>query len=166
MSDLASYIGIVTGIVGAVMGIIAYVRSNQIKKLDLRLELRKELGDTHETLSTLRAVIESAANSRPRVLAMSGLSRSGNAVAWDRALQVDRAEVERLAALLRGESADFTSLSGEELESEIVAAHKLKASMRTLVEKYRGELAADDEARRQRHQEIVWMTAAQARPKQ
>lgn len=166
MTDLASYVGMVTGIIGAVMGVIAYLRSNQIKKLDLRLELRKGLGDAHEALRILRAVIESAANSRPRVLAMRGLGRSGNAVAWDRAIEVDRAEVERLAALLRSESADFTALSGEQLESEIVAAHKLKASMYTLIEQYRGELAADDEARRQRHQEVVTMTATQMHPRQ
>jgi len=124
MADLASYVGIVTGIIGAVMGVIAYVRSNQIKKLDLRLELQKGLGEAHEALATLRAVIESAANSRPAVLAMRGLGRSGNAVAWDRAVEIDRAEVEWLAASLQTEGADFTALSGEQLESEIVAAHK------------------------------------------
>jgi hypothetical protein len=166
MADLASYVGMVTGTIGTVMGVIAYVRSNQIKKLDLRLELRKALGDAHEALSTLRAVIDSAANSRPRVLAMRGLGRSGNAVTWDRDVEVDHAEVERLAALLRSENAGFTALSAEQLESEIVAAHKLKASMDTLIKKYRGELSADDEARRQRHQEIVTMTAAQMRPSQ
>jgi ribosomal protein L21E len=39
------YVGMVTGIVGAVIGIAAYLRSNKIKKLDLRLELRKGLFD-------------------------------------------------------------------------------------------------------------------------
>jgi hypothetical protein len=164
-TDWTGYVGMVTGIIGAVMGIAAYLRSNQIKKLDLRLELRKGLGDAHQALSTLRAVIESAANSRPRVQAMRGLSRSGNAAAWDQAVEADRADVDGLATLLRGENADFSVLSADQLESEIVAANRIKASLSTLIEKYRGALAADDEARRQRHQEVTAVTAAQMRPK-
>jgi hypothetical protein len=164
MADLPGYIGILTGLIGTFIGIAAYVRSNQVKKLDLRLELRKGLGDAHEALSTLQAVMEAAANSRPRVLAMRGLGGSGNMIAWEQSLATDRAEVDRLAPLLRDEAADFTALSTEQLESEIVSAHKLKASLATLVDKYRGELAADDEARRQRHHEVVTMTAAQMAP--
>jgi hypothetical protein len=164
MADLPGYIGILTGLVGTFIGIAAYVRSNQIKKLDLRLELRKGLGDAHEALSTLRAVMEAAANSRPRVLAMRGLGRSGNMAAWEQSIAADRVRLEEIAVTLRSEGGDFTSLSPEQLESEIVSAHRIKASLSTLVDKYRGELAADDEARRQRHHEVVAMTAAQMAP--
>jgi hypothetical protein len=163
-TDWPGYVGMATGIFGALMGFLGYRRSNHIKTLELRLELRKDLGEAHESLSTLRTVIESAASSRPRVLAMKGLGRSGNMVAWSQTVETDRAEVERLAALLRDDAADFTTLSSEQLASEIVSAHKLKASLSTLVDKYRGELAADDEARRQRHHEVITMTAAQMHP--
>jgi len=37
-----SYVGMVTGISGAIMGYISYRRSGQIKALDLRLELAKD----------------------------------------------------------------------------------------------------------------------------
>ncbi|SFJ55558.1 hypothetical protein SAMN05192543_108105 [Paraburkholderia megapolitana] len=164
MADLPAYIGILTGLMGTSIAIAAYVRSNQIKKLDLRLELRKGLGDAHEALSTLRALIEVAANSRPRVLAMRGLGRSGNMVAWEQSIAADLARLEEIAAALQSESSDFITRSPKQLESEIVAAHKIKASLFTLIEKYREELAADDEARRQRHQEVVAMTSAQMRP--
>ena len=164
MADLPSYIGILTGLIGTFIGIAAYVRSNQIKKLDLRLELRKGLGDAHEALSTLRAVMEAAANSRPRVLAMRGLGKSGNMVAWEQSIAADRVRMEEIAVTLRSEGGDFTTLSPEQLESEIVSSHRIKASLSTLVDKYRGELAADDEARRQRHHEVVTMTAAQVTP--
>ncbi|CAN7268615.1 hypothetical protein [Caballeronia sp. LjRoot31] len=166
MAELAGYIGILTGLIGTFVGIAAYVRSDQIKKLDLRLEVKKGLGDAHEALSTLRAVMEAAANSRPCVLAMRGLGRSGNMVAWEQSIAADRVRLEAIAATLRSEGGDFTALSAEQLESEIVAAHKIKASLLTLIEKYRGELLADDEARRQRHQEVVVLTAAQMRPRE
>lgn len=163
-TDWPGYAGMATGIFGAVMGFLGYRQSSRNRAQDLRLELRKALGEAHEALSTLRAVIEAAANSRPRVLAMRGLGRSGNMIAWEQSVATDRAEVDRLAALLRDEAADFTALSAEQLEPEIVSTHKLKASLFTLIEKYRGELAADDEARRQRHQEVVTITAAQMAP--
>ncbi|MBM5656580.1 hypothetical protein GSH05_34890, partial [Burkholderia pseudomallei] len=47
------------------------------------------------------------------------------------------------------EGTDFAALSVEQLESEILAAHKIKTNLFTLIEKYRGELAVDDDARRQ-----------------
>lgn len=124
--------GAVTGIFGAVMGFLGYRQSNRNKMQDLRLELRKGLGEAHEALSTLRALIEAAANSRPRVLAMRGPGGSGNMIAWEQSVGTDRAEVDRLAALLRDEAADFTTLSAEQLEPEIVSTDKLKAGLSTL----------------------------------
>ena len=38
-------IGAITGIAGAIMGYIGYRRSNKLKSLDLRLELRKSISD-------------------------------------------------------------------------------------------------------------------------
>lgn len=150
----------VTGISGAVMGYIGYRRSNQIKALDMRLDLRKALSDSHESLTTLRALMESAVGSRRAVLAAKGLYRSGNMVAWEQALETDRAEVEKIAASIRNEDANFAALSVEQLESETVAAHRVKASLSALVEKYRGEIAADDDARRQIGQQQTAMAAA------
>ncbi len=61
-----SIIGAVTGIIGAIAGIagfvlgyISYRRSQQIKALDLRLELRKQVSD-------LRAMVEELPDLLPR----------------------------------------------------------------------------------------------------
>ncbi|BDD94274.1 MULTISPECIES: hypothetical protein [unclassified Pandoraea] len=43
MADWTGYVGVVTGVAGMAMGFRGYRRSNQIKALDLRLELRKGL---------------------------------------------------------------------------------------------------------------------------
>ncbi|RMD18436.1 hypothetical protein EA837_03210, partial [Klebsiella pneumoniae] len=50
-------VGMMTGISGAVMGYLGYRRSNQIKALDLRLALRKDLGEARESITTLRQLM-------------------------------------------------------------------------------------------------------------
>ena len=163
-SDWAGYVGMATGLFGAVMGYVGYRRSNQIKALDLRLELRKGLASAHESLSTLRELIDAAAGSRTNVLAARGLGRSGASVAWEQTLTADRAEVDRLAASLRDEAANFTAFTPEQLESELVSVHKVAAGISGLVTKYRDELAADDDARRQLAQNLATINAARMRP--
>ncbi|CAN7766076.1 hypothetical protein LJR034_007420 [Caballeronia sp. LjRoot34] len=159
-SDWTGYVGMATGIFGAVMGFIGYRRSNQIKALDLRLELRKALGDAHNSLSTLRALVNAAAGSRRAVLAAKGLGGSGAMAAWHQMTDADLAEIDKIAASIRSEGADFSALSAEPLESEIVAAHKIKNSLSTLIDKYHGELAADDAAREQIAQTQAMLVAS------
>lgn len=154
-SDWTGYVGVVTGVVGMVTGCLAYWRSNRIKALDLRLELRKGLGDAHHALSTLRERLDFADRSRRAVLAATGLLRSGNIVVWERAVAADREQANTLGSSIRSETADFTALSTEQLESEIVAAHKIRTRLDALITKYRGEISADDESRRRIAQEAA-----------
>ncbi|WP_155774370.1 hypothetical protein [Burkholderia pseudomultivorans] len=62
-----------TGLFGAVMGYVGYRRSNQIKALDMRLALRKDLGEARESVTMLRELMASAAGSRRATLAARGL---------------------------------------------------------------------------------------------
>lgn len=156
----AGIVGMVTGISGAIMGYVAYRRSNQIKALDLRLALRKDLGEARESITTVRDLMVSAAGSRRATLAARQLGRSGAMDAWEQALEADRAEVTKIAAAIPHEGTDFSAMSEKQLESEIIAAHKLKTSLSTLVEKYRSEVAADDDARRQIGQQATAIAAA------
>jgi len=159
-------VGMVTGICGAAMGYIGYRRSNQIKALDMRLVLRKDLGEAREAVTTVRELMSSAEGSRRATLAARGLSRSGNMVVWERTIEADRAEVAKIAAAILSEGTDFATLSEAQLETELVAAHKIKMSLFKLVEKYRGEIAADDDARRQIGQQATAMAAARMSQKQ
>jgi hypothetical protein len=149
MSDWTGYVGMVTGIFGAVMGYLGYRRSHQIKVLDLRLELRKGLSDAHTSLGAIRGLMEDAARSHSRVLAARGLGGSGSMTAWENTFGADSAEVDQIAGSIRSEAADYAALSAEHLESELVAGHRVNKKLSALIDKYRGELAADDEARRQ-----------------
>lgn len=147
-SDWTGYVGMVTGIFGAVMGYLGYRRANQIKKLDLRLELRKGLSEAHTALAEARRIMDYAAQSHRAALAARALGGSGVMVAWNNSHEEDTAAVDRIAASIRGESAGYDSLSEEQLESEIVANHKLSVRLNVLIAKYRDEIAADDDARR------------------
>jgi hypothetical protein len=79
-SDWTGYVGMVTGLIGATMGFIAYRRSNQIKALDLRIQLRKDLTSGHESIATLRDLTNRADRSRRHIQAARGLTGSGAAV--------------------------------------------------------------------------------------
>lgn len=155
MADWTGYVGVVTGVAGMVMGFRGYQRSNQIKALDLRLELRKGLGDSHLALSSLRDLIDYADRSRQAVLAATGMIRSGNQVAWEQAVAADRARIDTLASSLRSEVADYAELSAEQIESEIVSAHRIRTELDALVTRYRGEIAADDRTRERLHQQAA-----------
>ena len=61
-------------------------------------------------------------------------------VAWRQAVERDQTELDKLAAAAR-EDADFTALSQERLESEVVAARKARARLHELMEKYRAAYA-------------------------
>lgn len=74
-------------------------------------------------------------------------------VAWRQTVEGDQAELDRLAAAARSENADFTALSQEQLESEVVAARKARARLAELIEKYRAAYAEDDEMRREIRQD-------------
>jgi hypothetical protein len=160
MSDLASYIGAIAGVIALVVSIAAHRRTHKVKSLDMRVELRKVLAESHEALSNLRTLIDYAAGSRRAVLAARGHGRGGTMVLWEQHLATDRAEIDRITAALRSEAADFTTMSEVQLEEELVAAYKLKTALSTLVQKYRDEVTQDHDARRQIGEQVTAITAA------
>ncbi|MCQ9371797.1 hypothetical protein NQ024_11240, partial [Corynebacterium sp. 35RC1] len=97
---MTGLVGMMTGISGAVMGYLGYRRSNQIKALDLRLALRKDLGEARESITTLRQLMADAEASRKATLAARGLGRSGAMVVWEQTLETDRAEVTKISAAI------------------------------------------------------------------
>lgn len=160
ISVAAGIVGMVTGISGAVMGYIGYRRSNQIKALDMRLALRKDLGEAREAIGTLRQMMSQADGSRKANMAARGVYQSGAMKVWEATLGADRAEVTKIAAAIPREGTDFSAMSEKQLESEIIAAHKIKTSLATFEAKYCGELAADADSRRQIAAQQTAMTAA------
>jgi hypothetical protein len=149
-----------TGIFGAVMGYKGYRQSSQIKALDMRLELQRDLSEVRESIPTLRGLMTSCISSRKASMAARGISMPGVMGALEKAVQDDRETVQTIAASIRSEGSDFTALSESQLEAELVAVHKIKTNLATLTAKYRRELEADEAAKRQLAQQNAAMTAA------
>jgi hypothetical protein len=78
-----SYVGMVTGILGAVTGIagailgcMSYKKSNQIKALDLRIELKRALANTVYDFKKLNDQMTQGNKSRISVSSAIGAFRS------------------------------------------------------------------------------------------
>lgn len=152
---LSDAIGVVTGCIGAITGvaavvisIVSYRKTNQIKALDLRLELRKGISDLHHSLHLLGPTLAEANSSRLAVLSATGLGRSGNRERWIRDHADFVLEYESLRASVPPEAADHNELQPSDLEQALVDLHALKVRAHALSEKCRASIAADDEQRR------------------
>lgn len=146
MSTVMDIITSFTGIAGMVTGGLALWKSSQVKSLDLRLELRQQLGSAHHALRSLPELLDYADGSRRRILAQGG--QAGAALAWEQDLAADRAEITNIAAEVRDEDADFDALPDKQLEAAIAATHKQVLRLEAFVSKYRDAVAADDNRRR------------------
>jgi hypothetical protein len=153
-SNLLSYvgaisgtIGAITGIAGAVMGFVSYRRSGQMKALDLRIELRKAVGDLHDSVQSLPSLLERAKASRTAVAAATG--QAGALQHWQGEFEKDLSTVQRLATEIPDSSATYELLSHSELESRLVSVHQIQSQANRLYEKYRASLASDDKEREQ-----------------
>jgi hypothetical protein len=142
-------IGAITGIAGAIMGYIGYRRSNRIKSLDLRLELRKAVTDVQTDMDRLRTLIDKANKSRQAVFVARGLSRSGPMERWKGEVADDKAKTGELFKRAPKAENPYGKLQMKELESELVAVHKLKGEVKRLLDKYSDVIRSDDEERKQ-----------------
>jgi len=144
---ITGIIGAVTGIVGAILGYVGYWRTEQLKALDLRVELRKLLADLHSRVSEFPELLELAKRSRTRVASATGMYQSGAMQKWltdwdsDQMLELD------LRAQLPDAGQSFTSASQAELEANLIRLHALKTQVVGLHDKYKASLATDDRQR-------------------
>lgn len=158
MSELnwTNYVAVITGIVGAttglsgaVMGYIAYRKANNLKSLDLRLELRKAANELDLIIDELPRIIDSANGSRRAVAAASGRFHSGMMQQWTKNIETDKKRVKQLSGEAPTPNDAFATLSHAELETKLVKIHRLQIELRELKSKYDQYLLADENARRE-----------------
>jgi hypothetical protein len=142
-------IGAITGIAGAIMGYVSYRRSNKIKALDLRLELRKAVNDVHADLDRLRALINKADRSRQAVEAARGAFSSGAMEKWKNEVKADRTKIAELFKRAPKADSTYDAYGEKELESELIAVHRLQGELRSLLDKYLESIRSDDERRKE-----------------
>ena len=140
-------IGTITGIAGLVLGYISYRRSQQIKALDLRLELRKQVSDVRATVEALPDLLQRSRGSRVAVLSATGLLRTGAFENWKAACENDIASARAMARELPSADNNYQDSTHGDLEGKLVEVHALGSKAIRLRDKYLGELAADDKER-------------------
>lgn len=144
---ITGIVGAITGIAGAVMGYISYRRTEDLKSLDLRLELKKAESDLHLTVSELPGQIEHAKRSRQSILSANGQYRSGIAQKWATQWEQDLSAADEMLSKLPSLENDYSSFSQKELEARLVSLHREAALATKLKEKYEAEVAADEKER-------------------
>ena len=143
-----SYVGMITGVSGAIMGFISYRRSARLKTLDLRLELRKAMNELHQQHKQVSDLIAYANGSRKAVAAAMDNLRSGRMKLWEEAVEADKDRLNKLKEGLPIAGETFAGLKAEELESRLVDIHNKQCEVNSLLNKYKAEVESDDEARR------------------
>lgn len=141
---ITGIIGAITGIAGSIMGYIGYRRSEKLKALDLRLELRKADTLARSTVDDLPSLLERAKASRNAVSAATGMLGSGNLKGWLSEWETDFRTVKSLQAELPSTNVEYTQLDSLGLEAKLVAIHALHLRANQILEKYNASLAADD----------------------
>jgi hypothetical protein len=143
----AGAIGAITGICGGILGYISYRRSNQIKSLDLRLELKKCLNSVNAAYAEANQIIEESNNSRIAVSAAMGKSRSGGMEKWKQKVEADRVQLRKFHDDLPNKEENFKDFDTDQLEQLIIKAHELQTALASLVCKYKEEIGRDDKDR-------------------
>lgn len=151
-------IGAISGIIGSILGYKGYRRSQEMKALDLRLELRKADTDHRLTVEALVPLLRQARESRAEVLGALGTLRSGAFEAWVGQWQEDLKRAEAMLSGLPTTPSDYLGVNHRDLESRLVALHLERRLADGLRDKYREYLAWDakqvDEIRADRRSEV------------
>ncbi len=142
-----SYVGMITGISGAIMGYISYRKSNNLKSLDLRLELRKAVNELYQTYKLAEDQINSASRSRRAVASATGNYNSGRHKVWEQSVENDTKIINEIKNTFPEKNDSFSILSTKDLESKLVDIHDKQCNLNSILVKYKDEITADNETR-------------------
>ena len=142
---VAGIIGAIAGIAGSIMGYIAYRRSNEIKKSDRRLDLRRLRNDTHIAGTELLDLLSKALKSRKAILSARGLFQSGIMQRYASEHTRDLKRAKELSKQTPPEDVNYDSMSLQELEHEQVRLDGIKGEIDFLISRYRDSINQDGE---------------------
>ena len=152
MSDFA----IITGVIGAVTGIIAlivsiksYVRVSAMKALDLRLELQKSFNSVDVVLSGVEGYLDFVHQSHMRVLAATGRNQSGEMKVFEEEFANDKARLRRLLGSQPRREATYARRTPDDLENLLVSVHAFQVQAADIRNKYQQLFEADEDRRKE-----------------
>jgi hypothetical protein len=140
-------VGAITGMAGLVVGWINFRRSQQIKALDLRLELRKQVSDVRAAVGALPGLLQRSRASRSAVLAAMGASQSGHFESWKKEWESDLNAAQALALEVPNADETYQHSKHQNLETRLVEIHSLATKAAGPRGKYLAALASDDKER-------------------
>ncbi len=142
--DWVSYTGMLTGLAGAVVAILAFKRSGEIKSLDLRVSCKKDIVELDELIDSLRSTFEKSKESRPRILSAIGKFRSGSMVVWQQQVDADMNTIQELLNRRDTIQPKIDQTDPVRLEALLVNVHEIKVKVISLLDKYENELKKDE----------------------
>jgi hypothetical protein len=146
---ITGVIGAITGIAGSVLGCIAYRRSDQLKALDLRLELRKGATSLVADANELLPLLNQAKRSKQAVASATGMYKSGATEKWVSDCDEDISKVTALIQALPNPEDQHLTLSPAALETKLVEVHSLQETVSRFRKRYEDSIAVDDKDRAQ-----------------
>ncbi|MGH9694628.1 MAG: hypothetical protein ACRD5Z_10825 [Bryobacteraceae bacterium] len=156
--DWSTYVGVIGGVVGMlagvggfVLGILAFRRTGQLKALDLRLELRRCERSLRSDAGGIVQLLEGSKASHTRLGAAQGNYRSGAMQHWLVEWGTDLASAESLVQQVATLGTFNDAMSQAELEASLNAVQNLQHELAKLSAKYSGSLDKDDVGRAQLH---------------
>lgn len=153
-TDLLAYIGVISGLIGAVtgisgslMGYFSYRRTGEIKSLELRLELMKTGVEAFQSADDLGVLLDRAERSRNAVAAAMGTYNSGAREGWMRQLAADQESLASINESVDELNVDYSKSSLSELEAAAGDLHVLRATVKGISERYVASIVEDDRNR-------------------
>ena len=143
---ISGLIGAATGVLALAVSIIAYRRSNELKKSELRLSLQMAINGAQSEGTKLLDILEKAFPSRMSVLNLMGRLNSGVSHTFEAQHQEDSNRAVELTQQLSSEveKKDYDAMSLRELEKEILWIDKIARKIDHLIDRYKKSLEEDD----------------------
>ena len=153
-TETLSYVGAITGIVGAltgiagsIMGYLSYRKSNEVKALELRLELTKLGLDTFFKAEGLGELIVRAKRSREAVSAAMGIRKSGAMVHWLQQYEADEESLSGINESVDELNIDYSSADLKTIEKALGEVHGLRSIVIAIADRYMASIEEDDRNR-------------------
>ena len=152
MPDFATITGVtgaVTGIIALVVSIKNYLRVSAMKALDLRLELQKSFNNLDVVLSGIESHLDFVHQSHMRVLAATGRNLSGEIKLFEEEFASDKARLRRLLGSQPRRQTNYEKHTPDELEKLLISVHAFQVQIADLRSKYQTLFEADEDRRKE-----------------
>ncbi|TKF79829.1 hypothetical protein FCV62_07405 [Vibrio kanaloae] len=151
-------IGTITGCTGAIVSYKNYKKVQQVKSLDLRIELRRTINEIRALLLEASILLPKAFKSRLAVHSATGKLRSGATANWHTEHKKDLKLLEEISERFSRAEKIINVDSYETLEQKLDSIDQLKREIAPIVSKYQDSLKDDDKVReriREQHEKFA-----------